>query len=507
MDAVNQPFSPVVPTGEAVTAAIPSTMAVRSSVAGRRIHFVGIGGSGMSGLAMLARSMGAVVTGEDREASDLTDSLVASGVPVDLATLGSLPRDCDLLVASAAVPVDHPARQLAVARHLGVRSYAEFLGDLQRERTGISVAGTHGKSTTSSLLGYVLAHAGLDPSVVVGATCSQLGGGSRTGATTIPSGALAGQPGLFVAEACEYTNSFHRHSPRFGLVNNVEADHLDFFADLDAVIDAFAGFARRLPPAHEGGRLLIASQGAFADRVCAGAACECKTFGTDDAAHYRVSWSTATRTISVHEGSTEVLQWIPSLPGAHNRLNAAAAGILALWAGAARLAVEEGLATFAGVDRRMQRLGSFSTRDGGTAVVVDDYGHHPTECRLSLQALREHYQPKRLYCVFQPHQHSRTRFLLADFARSFRGADRVLLPDIYFVRDSESERQRVSARDLVDRIRALGGSAAYTAPFSLATSTLMDELRDGDLVVTMGAGPVFKVARALLAGNPADADN
>ncbi len=460
----------------------------------------------MSGLAMLARSMGAIVTGEDREASELTDALAAAGVPIALQTPGSLPADCDLLVSSAAVPAEHPARQLAVSRHLGVRTYAEFLGDLQRERTGISVAGTHGKSTTSSLLGYLLAHAGLDPSVVVGATCSQLGGGFRTGAMTVPAGPLAGEPGFFVAEACEYTNSFHRHSPRFGLVNNIEADHLDFFADLNAVIDAFAGFARRLPSARDGGRLLIASQGAFAERVTADATCDTRTFGTDDAAHYRVSWSPSTRTVAVHEGSIEVLSWHPSLPGAHNRLNAAAAGILALWAGASRAAVEEGLATFAGVDRRMQRLGTYATRDGGTAVVVDDYGHHPTECRLSLQALREHYQPRRLYCVFQPHQHSRTRFLLEDFARSFHAADRVLLPDIYFVRDSESERQLVSARDLVDRIRALGGSAAYTAPFSLATSTLMDELRDGDVVVTMGAGPVFKVARALLAGSPADAD-
>lgn len=460
----------------------------------------------MSGLAMMAKAMGARVTGEDMEASELTASLQVAGIRVSVGEPGCLPTDCELVVASAAIPEGHPSRRAAHAVHLDVRSYAEFLGDLQRERTGISIAGTHGKSSTASILGHVLTSAGLDPSVIIGATCAQIGGGSRTGAAIVPTGPLAGAPGFFVAEACEYTNSFHRHAPRFGLINNIEADHLDFFADLDAVIDSFAGFARRLPGACDGGRLLIASAGAHRERVAAGTTARVSTFGLDDAADYRVGWEGSGRTTTVHDGSSEVLRWTPSIPGQHNRLNAAAAGILGLWAGAERTSIEHALSTFAGVDRRMQRLGSFRTSDGGEATVVDDYGHHPTECRLTLLALREHYQPRRLLCVFQPHQHSRTRFLLEDFARAFRCADRTLLPDIYFVRDSEAERQLVSARDLVDRIRALGGSAAYTAPFGRATATLMDELRDGDLLVTMGAGPVYKVALALLARDASVAD-
>ena len=456
----------------------------------------------MSGLAAMARSMGAIITGEDQESTELTQSLIASGIPVVIDRVGAIPSDCDGVIVSAAVPETHAARISAAKRGIPVLTYAQFLGQLQSTRTGVSIAGTHGKSSTTALLGYILIEAGLDPSVIIGATCTQIGGGSRTGSSNIPHGPLAGRPGILVAEACEYTNSYHSHTPVIGLINNIEADHLDWFAGIDTIIESFHQFAMRLPTVPHGGRLLIAHDGAFKERIVEGLQCSARTFGTDPRADYRVEFDHTTRRARVVEGFQPILEWTPPLPGMHNRLNGAAAGVLALWLGADRASIERGLSTFAGVDRRSQWLGEYATKDGGKAIVLDDYGHHPTECRVTLDAIREKYQPKRLVCVFQPHQHSRTRFLLEDFARSFMAADRVILPDIYFVRDSEEERAAVSARDMVDRIRALGGSAVYAAPFNAVVRTLQHELQDGDLIVTMGAGPVFKIANALLANDP-----
>ncbi|MHC4774657.1 MAG: UDP-N-acetylmuramate--L-alanine ligase [Planctomycetota bacterium] len=475
------------------------TRSAGSDWQGRRLHFVGIGGCGLSGLARLLCQRGAVCTGTDLVPSDTTEALTRGGIPVTLRqTADCVPDGCDLVIASAAIGPDHPELVAARQRGIAVRSYAEALGMVQAQHTGVSIAGTHGKSTTAAMLCHVLIDAGLDPSFIVGASCPQIGGGSRAGATLTPGeGPLAGRPGLLVAEACEFNRSFHHHRPLIASIGNIEEDHLDVYETLDAIVEAFGEFARLLPPAEDGGRLLIAHDGAHRPRITAGLRSGVETFGFDPAASHQVSFEPGARRVTLSRGGRPAAQWTNAMPGEHNALNAAAAAILAHRLGAGWPQIASALGAFRGLERRMQRLGRRRVA-GGEVVVYDDYGHHPTEISETLRALRASLGPRRLICVFQPHQHSRTRFLLEQFAASFSAADVVIVPHIYFVRDSEIEKQRVTAATLVDRLRARKVAAMHLYPFEAIVEQLEIMCRDGDLVVIMGAGPVWQVARQFL---------
>ncbi|MFO0874725.1 MAG: UDP-N-acetylmuramate--L-alanine ligase [Phycisphaerales bacterium] len=480
--------------------------AARSAVAndplfaGKHIHFVGIGGSGMCGLARMLRSRGAIVGGSDVAESEATSALVEEGIAVRLEqSSGWLPDQCDLVIASAAIKPEHPELMAAQRRGVQAISYAEGLGLAQRGRTTVCISGTHGKSTTTALLSHVLLACGLDPSFIVGAVCPQIGGGSRTGAATIPMGPRRGEPGVLVCEACEFNRSFHQHQPSVALINNIEEDHLDCYRGIEEIVGAFHEFARLVPAAAVDGRLLIAHDGAHRREVTAGLACAVATFGFNPAADYHVVYDAAARTTAVRHRQRELGRWSMPLPGEHNALNSAAAAILASWLGADWPTIGAAIGSFAGLDRRSQRLGVRHV-PGGSVVVYDDYGHHPTECEKTLRAIRTMENPRRLICVFQPHQHSRTRFLLEQFAQSFSVCDVVIVPHIYFVRDSEAEKTKVSATDLVDRLRRRGVTAMHLYPFEAIVEQLEVICRDGDLVVVMGAGPVWQVGRELLAG-------
>ncbi len=468
--------------------------------AGQRLHFVGIGGCGLSGLAQLLLRRGARCSGSDSVPSDLTRTLETNGLPVSYIQDGSsVPAACDLVIASAAIEPGNP--ELAVARRRGIEvlSYPQALGRVQARHTGVSIAGTHGKSTTAAMLCHVLLRCGLDPSFIVGATCPQIGGGSRAGADTVPgAGPLAGRPGLLVAEACEFNRSFHFHRPVLGLIGNVEEDHLDVYESLDAIVEAFREFALLLPPAAQHGRLLIAHDGAHRGRITAGLDCAVDTFGTSGDAGYQVVFDAGSRRLEVLRRGRPLARWTNAMAGDHNALNAAAAAILASLVGAAWPRIAAAMDSFQGLDRRMQRLGR-RVVNGGDVVVYDDYGHHPSEITATLAALRASEKPRRLICVFQPHQHSRTRFLLEQFAASFSEADVVIVPDIYFVRDSAIEKHRVTAADLVDRLRQRNVTAMHLYPFEAIVEQLEVMCRGGDLVVIMGAGPVWQVARRFLA--------
>ncbi len=473
---------------------------------GRHVHLVGIGGCGMSGLARLLRDLGARCSGRDQSETDLVRALVAGGIPVGPDRPDApLPDDAEMLVASAAVPEGHAARREAAARGLPVLGYADALGLAQAERTGVSIAGTHGKSTTTAMLCHVLLEAGLDPGFIVGAHCPQIGGGSRCGADRVPSGPYAGRPGLLLAEACEFRRSFHHHHPVVGAILNVEEDHLDVYGSIDAIVEAFAAFARRLPPAEDGGRLLVAHEGAHRRRTTAGVAAEVRTFGFAPGADHRVQVDPGDGRVRLWDEDAEVAAFRPPMPGDHNAMNAAAAAILARWLGVPWDAAAGSLEGFAGLERRMSRLGMRPLVGGGEVVVYDDYGHHPTEVDATLRALRAAESPRRLVCVFQPHQHSRTRFLLEEFAAAFSSADVVIVPEIYFVRDSEVERTRVSAADLVDRLRDRGVMAMHLHPFAAIVEQLEVIARPGDLLVVMGAGPVWTIAREFMNAAPPDA--
>jgi UDP-N-acetylmuramate--alanine ligase len=484
--------------------------------AGRHIYLIGIGGCGMSGLARMFRGRGASVSGSDAYSSPFTEALGAEGVPVSLDQSGVLPECCDLVVASAAIKPDHPQLLEADRRGIPHLTYAEALGRCMLGRTGVCVAGTHGKSTTTAMLGCVMAAAGLDPGVIVGANCPQLSalggsGGFRLGADRMPAGLLAGQPGLLVVEACEFNRSFHNYRPRIAAITSVEADHLDIYGSLDEVVKAFADFAKLLPAkgtnGTQGGVLLIAHECAHRTRVTAGLLCDVQTIGFSPSADWSVQYDPRSRrTGLVRKGEGLVAAWVTQMPGEHNAMNAATAAALAMLCGADPDSVGRTLSGFAGLERRMQLLGErhLPAPRGGTVRVYDDYGHHPTEVASTLRALRDFERPEerggRLICVFQPHQHSRTRFLLDEFATAFGEADMVIVPHIYFVRDSEIEKTRVSAADLVDRLRQRGVQAMHLYPFEAIVEALEVVCKPEDVLVVMGAGPVDTVAKGFLSG-------
>lgn len=468
--------------------------------AGRRVWLIGIGGSGMSGLAHMLKRRGAIVCGSDREPSAATEALEADGITVRIGHAAEqVTAPCDLVIASAAIRKDHPEYEEALRRGIEVVSYAKGVGLVQRGRTGVSIAGTHGKSSTTSMLSHILIQCGLDPSLIVGATCTQIGGGSRTGADAIPAGPMRGRPGIMVAEACEFNRSFHHHRPVIGLINNVEEDHLEIYGNLENIVKAFHEFAALLPDAEHGGRLLIAADGAHRRDVASGLRCAVSTFGWAPSADFHVQYDPRTGQSTVLVGGNAVCSWSSQIPGDHMALNGAAAAIIAHWLGCEWRAIGEALGGFMGVDRRMQCLGDRTMRHGGSVTVFDDYGHHPTECEATLKALRTRFEPKRLICVFQPHQHSRTRHLLEEFAQSFGHADIVLVPDIYFVRDSAEDAQSVSSADLVAKLRERGAQAWHIPSFEGIVDHLERITHDGDLVVVMGAGPVWEIGRDWLA--------
>lgn len=471
------------------------------AVRGKRCYLIGIGGCGMSGLARMLRGRGAVVRGSDAYPSPFTEGLKREGIEVGFEqTAECLPEDVDVVVASAAIKPDNGQMVEAVRRGVEVIGYAEALGRCMWGTTGVAIAGTHGKSTTTAMLGVALREAGLDPTVIVGATCAQLsedgktGAGFRLGSEKVPTGPMEGAAGVILAEACEFNRSFHNYRPKIASISSVEADHLDIYGSLDAVVQAFREFAALVAPAEEGGKLIIAHEGAHRREVTAGVKCAVETIGFSPAADWGITYFREARRVTLRRGREEVASWKLSLPGEHMAFNSALACALAMTLGADPRRVEKALEGFRGVDRRVQKLGE---RNG--VIVYDDYGHHPTEIDATLRALREFHRPGerggRLICVFQPHQHSRTRFLMEEFAQAFNQADVVIVPHIYFVRDSEIEKARVSAADLVDRLRERGVRAMHLYPFGAIVEQLEGMARPGDVVAVMGAGPVWEVAR------------
>jgi UDP-N-acetylmuramate--alanine ligase len=455
------------------------SMARAGKYVGKRVHLIGIGGSGMRALAKMLLERGALVSGSDRSPSGSVERLRQQGAIVKLGQCAeNLPESCDMAVYSAAIHDQNPELVAARQRGVEVLKYSQMLGRLMSERVGVAVAGTHGKSTTTAMVAYALRKAGADPSFVVGATVPQLGG---------PSGVGAGPH--FVAEACEFDRSFLNLCPKLALILNVEEDHLDCYKDITAIIEAFRAFAARVPA---DGAIIVNGEDRNALLAVRDATAEVQTFGLTEGCTWRGVNLRADKgrfTMDVlYQGKAYFTICVP-LPGLHSAYNTLAATALLHQAGLEPCTIAEHLAGFKGTRRRM----TLKAQVRGITV-VDDYAHHPTEIQATLRAIRDHYQPRRLWCVFQPHQHSRTRFLLKDFARSFGAADEVVVPDIYFVRDSAMEKDYISSEDLVAQIRLSGGSAIYLKTFDDIGRHLTATLGEGDLVVTMGAGNIWEVA-------------
>jgi len=450
---------------------------------GRHVHMIGIGGCGMSGAAALLRDLGAVVSGSDLVAFDGLGPLVQSGVCVSIGHHETqLNAQVELVVVSAAVPETNPELVAARRRELPVVKYAQLLGELTTIRKAVAIAGTHGKSTTTGMCVHLFRQAGLSPSFIIGARSAHLGGSSGVG----------GGP-HFIVESCEFDRSFLFLRPQMAAILNLETDHLDCFRDLDDIVDAFSQFAERVD---SGGLLVCNAEDRRAMRAASAARSLTQTFGFSDAADWRACNLRADRgqyRFDVHRYGTKLCSTGLSIPGRHNVANALAAIALAYHAGAEPQRLAEALLGFRGVDRRLSWRG-----EGRGVTIVDDYAHHPTEIRVTIEAARDRYSPRRLWVVFQPHQDSRTRHFMDQFAESFGQADEVVVPDVYRARDLGDPLGQSGSAELALRICRSGGRAQYLPTLAGVVDHLMPQLAEGDLVLTMGAGDVWKVAHDLV---------
>lgn len=451
--------------------------------AGRRVHLVGIGGCGMYGAARILLQSGAIISGSDMRALAGGEELTRLGARVHSGHAAAhVPSDTQLLVCSSAVPAENPEIIEARRRSIPIIRYAELLGQIMATRSGVSIAGTHGKSTTTGLTSFLFKSAGLDPSFIVGASCDQLGGSSGVG----------GGP-HFIVESCEYARAFLNLRPKSAAILNIEADHLDCYKDLDDIVASFNAFARRVS---SDGLLVVNHDDRVARRAVKDVACPVEYCGFGPGADWRAVNLRALRgrfSFRIMYRRRFFAQATLQLAGRYNVANALAAVALAHHAGASAEAIVEALAEFRGVDRRMTHRG---TSRGVT--IVDDYAHHPTEIRVTLEAIRRRYNPKRTWVVFQPHQASRTRQLFDDFSTAFEHADVVLLPDIYSVRDTEADQAAVGSSVLAERIAQSGKQSMYLPSMREVTDYLAANTTEGDLVVVMGAGDVWKVADELI---------
>ncbi|WP_407313789.1 UDP-N-acetylmuramate--L-alanine ligase [Desulfosporosinus sp. SB140] len=440
------------------------------------IHFVGIKGTGMSALAQISAQIeGATISGSDVEESFFTDSVLKRAqIPV-LSFSPSNVEKADLIVASAAYTNQHPEIARALELNIPVLTYPQFLGRLLSKKRGISVSGTHGKTTTTAMMGLVMLHAGFDPTIVVGSDVPSIGGNAHSG---------TGE--FFVAESCEYRRHFLNYSPEHLVITNIEFDHPDYFKDLDDVISAFAELAQKVP---NHGHIYIWAEDP--NRQLIRGTAPITTFGLSESADIR-----ATEILFRDEQSSMKImlkgEYVGDLDlhvaGRHNILNALATIAVCHEIGIPMEEILNSLSQFNGTKRRFEHLGS----NTNGALIVDDYAHHPTEIRTTLEGARLSFPDRRIRAVFQPHTFSRTEKLLQEFSQAFQSADEVVIADV-FASAREQGHQTISALTLAELIQEQGIQARYIGTLDDIKLYLAQTLAPEDLVLTLGAGDIYKV--------------
>ena len=454
----------------------------------RRVHFIGIGGAGMSGIAEVLHTLGYDVSGSDRAASPITERLAGMGVHVAIGHATEHVANVDAVVVSSAIKPGNPELVAAQARRIPVVPRAEMLGELMRFRRGIAVAGSHGKTTTTSLTASVLAEAGYDPTFVIGGQLLSAGANARLGAGT-----------YLVAEADESDGSFLKLSPVIAVVTNIDADHLDHYhGDFAELKQAFTDFLHRLP--FYGLAVLCVDDpevAALAQRTPRSAL----TYGIDRAADVRGGNLRADGARTHFELMLPGQPKLPitlNLPGRHNVLNALAAATIGWHLGVEPYAIARALEHFQGVGRRFHINGELPI-DEGKVLLVDDYGHHPRELSAVMQAAREGWPERRLVIVFQPHRYTRTRDLLDDFAGVLCEADALVLTEVYPA--GEAPITGADGRALARAVRARGKvDPVFIEHPRALRETLPALLGDGDLVLMLGAGDIGAAAAELARG-------
>nr|WP_296956571.1 UDP-N-acetylmuramate--L-alanine ligase [uncultured Mediterraneibacter sp.] len=447
------------------------------------IHFIGIGGISMSGLAEILLEEGFTVSGSDSKESPLTKKLESEGAVIHYGQCAENITDTiDCVVYTAAINRSNPELMEAVSRKIPMLTRAELLGQLMKNYdTPIAVSGTHGKTTTTSMISHILLAADLDPTISVGGILKAIGGNIRVGKSE-----------TFITEACEYTNSFLHFFPKISVILNIEEDHLDFFKDLEDIRHSFHQFAGLLPA---DGTLVINGEIENYPEIYEGLDCNVVTYGTADTFDYSAA------DIAYDDKGFVSFELIKhgerkgriqlSVTGDHNVSNALASIATAELLDIPMETIQKGLLSFGGTDRRFEYKGTFNG-----VTIVDDYAHHPTEIAATLKAA-QHYPHEKIWCVFQPHTYTRTKAFFNEFAEALSHTDHLVLADIYAARETDT--LGVSSEALAEEAAKLGTDAHYFPSFAEIEAFLKENCKPGDLLITMGAGDVVKVGEELLA--------
>ena len=450
----------------------------------QRIHFVGIGGIGMSGIAEVLLNLGYKVSGSDLKDSALTQRLASLGATVFEGHRAENVSGAEVVVASSAISPENAEIAQARALHIPVIQRAEMLAELMRLKYGIAIAGMHGKTTTTSMVAAVLASGGLDPTVVVGGRVDAMGSNARLGKSQ-----------YLVAEADESDRSFLKLSPILSVVTNIDREHMDCYRNMGDVKRTFLDFMDRVPFY---GMVVVCNDDPVLRRLLPQVRRRTLTYGTRRLSDFHIKLgetipgegSPASR-FRVSYGKHDLGDFHLHVPGLHNVLNATAAIAVGVGLDIQTEQIRSALENFRGVDRRFQLRGK-----AAAVSVIDDYGHHPTEIRATLAAARQ-CGFRRIHVVFQPHRYTRTRDLMDEFATAFKEADTLLILDIYAA--SEAPIAGITGEVLAQRIAEVGGrQARYAASFAEAAEVVADAVREGDMVLTLGAGNVSQVGPIIL---------
>lgn len=447
-----------------------------------RIHFMGIGGISMSGLAEVLLERGFTITGSDMKASPITKKLESHGAAIVYGQKAeNITDDMDLVVYTAAIHPDNPEFQAVVQKGIPHMDRAELLGQIMSNyKNSIAVSGTHGKTTTTSMLSLIMLAGACDPTISVGGILKDIDGNIRVGRSQ-----------NFITEACEYTNSFLKFNPRIELILNVDADHLDFFKDLNDIRHSFRLFAEKLD---KDGILIINGEIRDLSFFTEGLPCKIITYGLEANDNYtakNISFNEyACGSYDLYVNGEKADHITLNVTGLHNVSNSLAAIAAARELGISMEHIKSGLMNFKGTDRRFEYKGEING-----ITILDDYAHHPTEIEATLTAAKN-YPHRKIWCAFQPHTYTRTKALLKEFGRALSLADHVVLADIYAAREADTG--EIHSRDLQAEIRAHGTAADYFSTFKEIENFLLENCSPGDLVITMGAGDIVTVGEELL---------
>mgnify|MGYP004456496797 FL=1 len=449
----------------------------------KKIHCIGIGGIGLSAVAEILMARGYDISGSDMKESDMTAKLARDGARIHIGHNAENVEGKDLVIYSSAISMENP--ELARATELGIPTVtrAQALGALMEEYdSSIAISGTHGKTTTTSMVSLILKNAQKEPTILVGGNLPEINGN-----------VYVGQNGYFVTEACEYMDSFLNLKPKIEIILNIDSDHLDYFKDVDHIARSFDKFAKLVP---ENGAVIAYDANPFVKSVISGLP-NAITFGLSESCDYYASDinfdNDGMPQFKVNHGGKVLGQIELAVPGEHNILNALAAFACCHIQGVAVEDIIKTLDGYTGTHRRFDLLGETSTG----IRIVDDYAHHPTEIKATLAAVRN-MKHNTLWCLFQPHTYTRTMALLDDFATAFDEADKVVLAEIYAAR--EKNIHKISSKTLMNKIKEhdVNKDVYFFEDFEEIASFVYNNAQEGDLVITMGAGDIYKVGEMIL---------